>query len=173
MNTTKVEHFLNAAFIFVLGGVLLSATGYQIITGQSPCPLCFLQRLGMIGIAVGCMLNLRFGIKSTHYGIVLLFACLGGGISLRQIALHVCPQFPTFGTPVLGYSLFTWALMVFASSILATSLLLFLRGTNSHSSKNDPHPGLLNQITYLFLVSIVLLEIVSAFLTCGLTPCTG
>jgi disulfide bond formation protein DsbB len=130
MKITQWQTRLNALFVFILGLVLLGAFGYQIIKKEPPCPLCLLQRLGMLGIMVGCMLNLKFGVNMAHYGLMLLSACFGGTVSLRQIGLHVCPQFQTFGEPVFGFDLYAWALFVFASSILATSLLLYLYGIN-------------------------------------------
>ena len=88
----------------------MSGFGYQLITHEDPCPLCLLERLGMIGIGVGALMNLRFGLRVEHLGLSLLAAFAGRLVSLRQIALHVCPEFPTFGSPVLGFDLYVWAL---------------------------------------------------------------
>ena len=109
----------NALLILVLVCVI-GAAFYQEATKQGPpCPLCLLQRIGMIGIATGALMNLRFGIRSQHYALSLLSAGLGGAVSVRQILLHVCPGFPEFGYPVLGYGLYTWAFIYMTAWILS------------------------------------------------------
>lgn len=173
MTNTKWQYRLNALFILVLGSVLCSAFGYQIVTGEAPCPLCLLQRLGMTGIATGCMMNLRFGINMSHYGLALISACFGGFTSLRQISLHVCPQFPTFGSPVLGLDLYAWALVVFGSSILAIALLLYLHGINKDHKQNTPRSSTLNSVSYVFLTLIIFTEVITTYNLCGTTACQG
>ena len=173
MKNTQWQYLLNSIFILVLGAVLLGAFGYQIIKSEPPCPLCLLQRLGMVGIMVGCMLNLRFGINMSHYGLVLLSACFGGTVSLRQIGLHVCPQFETFGEPVLGLDLYAWALVVFACSDLATSLLLYMFGIDKDPNKSKPQKGLLIQLTLFYAIFITTAEVITTFNLCGFSACQG
>ncbi len=79
----------------------------------------------MVGVATGLLMNLRFGIRSRHYALSLLSAFFGGGVALRHICLHICPQFPVFGNPVLGLSLYTWSFLVFVCSSLSITVLLF------------------------------------------------
>ena len=173
MKITQWQTRLNALFVFILGLVLLGAFGYQIIKKEPPCPLCLLQRLGMLGIMVGCMLNLKFGVNMAHYGLMLLSACFGGTVSLRQIGLHVCPQFQTFGEPVFGFDLYAWALFVFASSILATSLLLYLYGINKDPNKDKSQPSFLNKLVFIYCVFITAAEVITTFSLCGFSACQG
>lgn len=173
MKTTVWEYRLNALFIIVLGCVLLGAFGYQIIKHEDPCPLCLLQRLGMLGICVGCALNLKFGMNMAHYGLMLVSAIFGGSVSLRQIGLHVCPQFQTFGEPVFGYSLYAWALFVFASSIFAIAILLDMYGVNKDKKQTKPVPIKLGKIAFIFIVMITIAEVVTTFNLCGFTACQG
>lgn len=173
MKNTIWQYRLNALFIIVLGCVLLGAFSYQAIKHEDPCPLCLLQRLGMIGITVGCLLNLKFGINVSHYGLMLLSAIFGGSVSLRQIGLHVCPQFSTFGEPVFGYSLFTWALFVFAASILAIAILLDMYGVNKDKNQNKPHPNVIGKFAFIFIVLIGIAEVITTFNLCGFSACQG
>ncbi|MFN4173980.1 MAG: disulfide bond formation protein B [Parachlamydiaceae bacterium] len=122
----RLQHYLNAIVVLIISSVILSAFGVQIFLGEMPCPLCYLQRAGMIGVAFSLCLNLKFGIRPQHYGLALLFILFGGAVALRQIALHVCPEFPKFGEPVFGISLYTWSFFVFVCSILAIALMLLL-----------------------------------------------
>jgi len=157
----------NALLIIVLMGVICGAYFEQYKHGEKPCPLCLLQRLAMIGIAFGSVLNLKFGVRASHYGLSLLFVALGRSVSLRQISLHVCPGFPTFGIPVFGLSLYTWAFLVFFGASLTIAILLFF------CSKDGAYPILnwFEKITLAFFVLVVLANVATTFLQCGFGPC--
>lgn len=167
-----LQKVLNALFIFVLCFVLLSAYFYQFSQQEDPCPLCLLQRLGMIGIIVALLMNLRFGIKVEHYGLAILSALVGRLVSLRQIGLHVCLQFPTFGVPVFGYDLYVWALIVFTCSTFACAVLLILYGYAGHQ-EYLPSWNHFEESTFTFAGLVIFANIVTTFLECGLGPCDG
>lgn len=169
---TQFQRIANALFIYVLCGVLTAAYTYQFTTHENPCPLCLLQRLGMIGVAAGLLMNLRFGIRAEHYGLCILSALLGRFVSLRQIGLHVCPQFPTFGEPVLGYDLYAWAYIVFSCSALAIAALLIVFGMTNHRPVKTFWGGW--EITAFCLVGLLVLgNFVTTLIICGLGACSG
>jgi heme O synthase-like polyprenyltransferase len=121
---------------------------------------------------VAVLLNLRFGLRSEHYGLALLTSVGGGAVSLRQILLHVCPQFPTFGFPVFGYDLYVWAFIVFTCSVLGAAILLIVHGFSHHK---DPilqwdHWG---QSAFWLIVLVVLVNLVTIIQVCGLSACAG
>lgn len=167
---TKIARFLNALFILTISAVLLLAYGVQFLEHEVPCPLCMLQRLGMIGVATGALMNLRFGIKMSHYGISLLSCLAGGSVALRQISLHVCPGFATFGMPVLGLSLYTWSFIVFACSVLAISILLFLYNPKEDSS-SKPSMNFFEKLSFSVIFVICGLNVITTYLQCGFGPC--
>ncbi|HSX11150.1 MAG TPA: disulfide bond formation protein B [Chlamydiales bacterium] len=168
MNT--FHRVANALFIFVLCGVLLAAYGYQLIEHEAPCPLCLLQRLGMVGIAVALLMNLRIGVRIEHYGLAILSALVGPLSSMRQIALHVCPQFPAHGVPVLGHNLYVWALVVFICSLFACAVLLILYGYSNH---REYHPAwrALEKGAFLAAILITLANVITTLLQCGFSIC--
>jgi disulfide bond formation protein DsbB len=166
----QLQRILNLLFIYVLCGVLLAGLAYQLIMKENPCPLCLLQRLGMIGVASALLLNLRYGIKVQHYGLALLVSLVGRIIALRQICLHVCPQFPTFGHPVLGFDLYVWSYIVFTCSMFACALLLIIYGY----TKEQPYLPKWNKFEKSALVLLILITIenfLHTLLKCGLTAC--
>lgn len=164
----KIEYFLNALMVIVLVGVLYTAFSTQFINDMEPCPLCLLQRVGMIGAGIGALCNLRFGIRPMHYGLSLLSCLFGAFVSLRQIALHVCPGFPTFGYPFLGLSLYTWALLVFGSTIFAISLLLIIfPGEKPRLKKLTPFA----HIAFLLLFLDAGINVFNVLYACGLGAC--
>ena len=157
----------NALFIYVLMGVICAAYFEQYYYNESPCPLCMIQRLAMLGVALGLAINLKFGIRPAHYGLSLLFVTFGRAVALRQIALHVCPGFPSFGIPVFGLSLYSWAFIVFFCSAIAIGILLFLCPQESSSSKlNRFEKG-----AVVFFLLVALANFFTTFGQCSLGPC--
>jgi len=163
----KFCRFLNTLMIFILVGILASAYYQQFSKHEEPCPLCLLQRLGMIGVATGAFLNLRFGIRPVFHGISLLAAIGGAAVSIRQILLHICPGSPTFGIPVFGLGLYTWAFLAFSASILGTSLLLMLY----HPTFKAAKMSLLEKSAALLLILITFSNMITTFLECGFGVC--
>lgn len=164
------ERNLNALLVIILSGVLLGGFWVQLVEHETPCPLCLLQRLGMIGVACGALLNLRFGIQTSHYALSLFSALMGGTVALRQISLHVCPGFPAFGLPVLGLSLYTWSFLVFVCSALFISILLCLY--NPKASSQAPYAfNPWCKLAFILIFVITIGNIITTLQICGLGPC--
>ena len=119
------------ALVIPMVSMLFGAIYIQIFWHESPCPLCLLQRLSLIGVFIGFLMNYWFGISSRHYSIALLSAVFGGAVGLRQIALHLVPGSPPFGDPVFGLHLYTWSFLVHVALVLLICALLFLDGSIS------------------------------------------
>ncbi len=167
-----LQRLLNRLLIFALCGVLVGAYCYQLIKSEEPCSLCLLQRLGMIGVAMGILLNLRFGVKGEHYGLALLASIFGFSVSLRQIGLRVCPEFPTFGESIFGYDLYAWAFISFISSILAIAVLLMI----FVFTNDKPVYSVWNRWDKLAFALVFLITFANVFTTlmeCALSPCQG
>jgi disulfide bond formation protein DsbB len=165
----KFCRFLNALMIFVLVGILCSAYFQQFVKHEEPCPLCLLQRLGMIGVATGAFLNLRFGIRPFFYGLSMLSAIGGISVSIRQILLHICPGSPTFGIPVFGFGLYTWAFIAFACCFLGISFLLMLYQPTFKAAKMN----FLEKTAAFALIFVTAANVITTFIECGLGPCVG
>jgi len=172
MNKIAIQRLLNSVYILIVMGVVSGAIAYEFIELENPCPLCFLQRLGMVGAACGAFLNLRFGIHARHYTIAILSAIVGGMVSLRQISLHICPQYPTFGTPIFGLSLFTWAGLVFLATLIAVGIGLLIYEPESQGT-SFAKMNLFEKFVSIYLTVIVLINVVLAFQICGFGACKG
>ncbi len=165
-----IERVMNALIALVIASVLLGAFAFQFIKNEEPCPLCLLQRVGMLGVCMGALMNVRFGPSTTHYGMMLLSCFFGGFVALRQIFLHVCPGFPLFGVPFWGLSLYTWSFLVFVSTVVAVALLLFLHDAKKAMAGQNGADRL--DRTALWLLFLIALGNVAATLAqCGLGPC--
>ncbi len=161
---------LNALLIFVICGVLLGAYDIQFFHHEQPCPLCLLQRLAMIGIACGALMNLRFGIQPLHYGISLLSLTFGASVSLRHIALHICPQMPPAGEAVLGFHLYVWAFLVFGCSLLAITIMLMLYDKKTDGVK-PKKMSILFMLAFAILLITTFTNVITTFLQCKWGVC--
>jgi len=166
---------INIAALLIISVVLLGAYYVQFVKGEYPCPLCLLQRFGMLGVAFGAMLNLRYGPRPAHYGVSLVSAVFGASVSARQILLHIVPGTGGYGTSVLGLQLYTWAFIVFAAAILLIGLMMLFEKQFQEDSQTKTPPRTSPLVTSVFflVVFIAASNAVSAFLECGLGQCPG
>ncbi|MCZ6527912.1 MAG: disulfide bond formation protein B [Candidatus Dadabacteria bacterium] len=171
--TPSLATRINSYAVLGICGVLLGAYYIQFVEGEFPCPLCLLQRLAMLGVAFGAMLNLRYGIHTRHYGVSLLSAVFGASISIRQILLHIDPSDSGYGSPVLGMHLYTWAFIVFAVVILLIGIMMFFE-TQFEKNADNKSTSILSRFikTVFFLVVLIAaVNVVTTFLECGLGQC--
>lgn len=123
-NETKIARLINVLALFALIGVLAGSLHLQLGVGEQPCPLCLIQRSAMIGLAVGPIMNLLWGMKPAHYALSILAAVVGGAGSVRQILLHIQPGDPGYGPAFLGLHLYTWAFVTFVIAVVGCSFML-------------------------------------------------
>ncbi|MEY8701523.1 disulfide bond formation protein B, partial [Francisella philomiragia] len=53
---------------------IISAFYFQFVMGEIPCPLCLMQRLGLLAIGFGFLLNMHYHVRPSHYALSLLAA---------------------------------------------------------------------------------------------------
>jgi disulfide bond formation protein DsbB len=163
----QFQRLANILFIYVLSGVLLGAYAYQYIKNEDPCPLCLLQRLGMIGVGAAILLNLRFGIKAEHYGLAILSAMAGRVVALRQISMHICSELPPLGETVFGFDLYVWSYIVFSCCIFSCATLLIIYGF-AKEKEAPPVWGRGEKSAFLLLTLISIGSVVTTWAECGL-----
>jgi len=98
---------LNALALYAIALVLAVAFAAQLLLDELPCPLCLLQRIQFAMLAVGPILNVRFGPHPSHYAVALLAAVVGASFAMRQILLHIMPGDAGYGSALLGYHYYT------------------------------------------------------------------
>ena len=122
-----VARLLNTLGILGIVAVLGSSLYYQFVVGDHPCKLCQLQRVCMIGVTLGAVLNLMLGMRVRHYAVSIMFAVSGALASFRHILINACPypgEPPGFGPTVLGLHTYTWAFTVFGVAIFGCAAIL-------------------------------------------------
>jgi disulfide bond formation protein DsbB len=162
---------LNALALYGVALVLAAAFAAQLWLGELPCPLCLLQRIAFALLAIGPMLNVRFGPRPSHYAWSLLAAAAGATVAMRQILLHVMPGDPGFGSALLGYHYYTWAFIGFAAAIiLIAAMLLFDRQFADWETTPTP-AGAFARIAVWLVIALTALNVVSTLLECGFAAC--
>lgn len=159
---------IHALWIIVYCAIISTAFLLQIFLDEEPCALCYLQRVGMLLVCSAAAMNLLFGIKPIHYGFAILASLFGGGVAIRQILLHICPSFPEFGIPFMGYSLYTWSLLTFACSLLLTALLLLFHPLEGGKPEKI---NKLQSAAILWLLLVVIGNVISTAVDCQLGLC--
>ncbi len=168
MNNLKI---LNSLSMLVVSSILLGALYFQFGLGEDPCPLCLLQRMGMMGVLFGLSLNVFFGFKAEHFAIVIIASLVGLVFSTRQVLLHICPEpgvSPGYGSPIFGMYLYSWGVLIFLASILASSFFLFFI---SKFRQRITTPILFERISFYLVVLIVLINVIATFFECQFGPC--
>lgn len=168
----RLAIWLNALALYAIAGVLAAAFYFQLADNELPCPLCMMQRIAFVAMAVGPMLTIAFGPRPRNYGIVILAALIGAVISGRQVLLHVMPGDPGYGSMVMGMHFYTWAFVCFAVAIAASGLMLCLEG-QFELSLSEPQAGAIPKAAIAIVLALTLLNAASAFLQCGFGECAS
>jgi disulfide bond formation protein DsbB len=155
--------------IYMVALILIAAFYFQITLSELPCPLCLLQRVAFVALAVGPVLTLRHGPKPSHYGLTVIAALLGAAIAGRQILLHIGPSDPGYGSAIMGYHFYTWAFLCFTAAILA-SAALFL-SDRQFAVAAPPALGRFEKGAVLLIVVVTLFNATGALLECGFAWC--
>ena len=162
---------LNILSLYAVAVVLVTAFAAQLLLNELPCPLCLLQRVLFALLAVGPLLNVRWGPRPGHYALSLLAAVVGATVSARQILLHIMPGDPGYGSMILGYHYYTWAFIGFAAAIvLLAAILLFERQFEQTSAATATY-GAFAHIAVWAVIGLTALNVVSALLECGFGAC--
>lgn len=168
--TRRLATKLNALALYSIGAILLGAFYFQVALQEIPCPLCLLQRVGFVALALGPTLTLRYGPRPSHYGLVSVAGLVGAGIAARQILLHIMPGDPGYGSAILGYHFYTWAFACFVAAIAASAIML-LFDAQFEAGFAPPELGLFEKGAFWLVVAVTLLNAAGVLLECGFAFC--
>ncbi len=170
--TPEMSRTLNAIGALAVSLVLALAYVYQVTLDELPCPLCLLQRVGLVAVGVGLGLNLLYGPRPQHYAIMLLAALYGGSVSIRQILLHIVPGTGHYGSPVLGLHYYTWAGIAFFLVLLGTAAMLMFERQYAEEPQTERFDGnKLARAAFFIILALAILNAVSTLIECGPTIC--
>ncbi|WPO39981.1 disulfide bond formation protein B [Tardiphaga sp. 42S5] len=162
---------LNVLALYALAALLAAAFAAQFILGELPCPLCLLQRIMFALLAIGPILNIRFGPRPSHYALSLLAAVVGATVSTRQVLLHIMPGDPGFGTALFGYHYYTWALIGFIAAIILLSLVLLFDRQFEKDPAAYSAPSVIAHVAVWLVIGLTAANVASTLLECGFKAC--
>lgn len=167
----QIQQDFNAFELLGIMLMLFLAFAFQIVLNELPCPLCLLQRLGFLGVAFGFLLNLRFGLKPSHYAIALISALFTSFVALRQIALHVVPGTGVYGDAIFGLHLYTWSFIVSMLIVIVTILMLGCDQQYQVTASDRMYSSRITRLLFGATVLLIIANIISVLLECGLAVC--
>jgi disulfide bond formation protein DsbB len=169
--TRSLAVTFNALSLYAVALVLAAAFAAQLLLHELPCPLCLLQRIQFAVLAIGPILNIRFGPRPSHYAVSLLAAVAGAAFSTRQVLLHIMPGDAGYGTALFGYHYYTLALIGFVTAvILLAAMLLFDRQFEPDREPAATPPAFAALAVWL-VIGLTALNVASTLLECGFGAC--
>ena len=170
--TSTAAVMLNALGLYGIAFVLVAAFAAQLLLNELPCPLCLLQRIQFAMLAIGPILNIRFGSRPSHYACSLLAAAAGAAFAMRQVLLHITPGDPGYGTALLGYHYYTWAFIGFAAAIvLIAAMLLFDRQFKEDIAAPAIEASAFARAAVWLVIGLTALNVLATLLECGFASC--
>ncbi len=143
------------------------------VYGDSPCVMCWEQRIGMAIIALLGLFILRYGPKPKYIGLALLVGCWGVFMGMRHTGMHAARDVGQgFSIEILGAHTYTWALFIFWVCVVTMAWLLMSMKEIDISSSPRPLKGLGKLAMGIFLV-VIAGNIVQAFASTGPPPFAG
>ena len=174
MYSNNFPRILSAIEVLGITIIIVVAFYYQFFLGELPCPLCMLQRLGLLAIGIGFLLNMRYGVRPSHYAVSMLASIFTAAISLRQVSLHVTDPVG-YGSVILGMHMYSWTFVVSMVAIIfiAISMSFPQLYVTKNKEKQDTHNRvrLFTNIVFGLFIFIIAANIVTVFMVCGLSEC--
>lgn len=167
--SAPTNHTLDVLALVTISAVLLVAFYYQLAFGELPCPLCLLQRVGLILIGIGFAMNVRYGVRGAHYCCVLVSAVATGIIAGRQVLLHISPGSGSYGSALWGLHFYTWCFIASVLTILYVALLLAVRRPGDIAQPASM--SMSGRIAMALFGLTIIANLVSTLLECGGSQC--
>ena len=141
--------------------------------GDSPCVMCWEQRIGMLLISLVGLFVLRFGPKPKYIGMAVLIAGWGLFMGMRHTGMHAARDIGQgFSIEMLGAHTYTWALFIYWVCVLSMGALLLMVRDEHLSGAPRTLRGIERFAFGAFLV-VVAANVVQAFASTGPPPFVG
>jgi disulfide bond formation protein DsbB len=95
------------------------------VLGDSPCVMCWEQRIGMLIISLIGLFILRYGPRPRYIGLGVLVGTWGVFMAVRHTALHASRDIGQgFALEIMGAHTYTWAFVIYWICVLTMGVLL-------------------------------------------------
>lgn len=113
----EIMRRFNAAGVIVIAFVIGGAFYFEFAFQQTPCIYCLMIRGCFTIMAFGALMNVRYGIRLSHYAICLAGALLGTVVAFFDIITSYPPLSAWGSIPFMGLHLPSWGLISFLAAI--------------------------------------------------------
>jgi len=143
------------------------------VRGDSPCVMCWEQRVGMLLVSLVGLFVLRYGPKPKYVGMAVLIAAWGLLMGLRHVGMHGGRDIGQgFSLEIMGAHTYTWALFTYWVCVIAMgALLLMVRPAHLDAGVRTLNG--LERITSWAFIVVVAANVVQAFASTGPPPFLG
>jgi disulfide bond formation protein DsbB len=174
MNRHPVYTVLALAVLFlavVPVGIAVFVLGF--VYGDSPCVMCWEQRIGMAIIALAGLFILRYGPRPRYVGLAILTGAWGIHMGVRHSSLHLARDIGQgFSLEILGAHTYTWSAFIFWVCVVTMGgLLLWLK--DDESVKKPGAFRFLESLAAVVFLVVIAANAVQAFVSTGPPPYMG
>ena len=152
---------LNALGAIAAAAVIGGAMFFEFTQDQEPCSFCMMIRFCFTGIAVGALLNVRWGIRVSHYAVMLFSAVLGIVICFYDIVSSYPPISSWGSTPFMGLHLPTWGFIAFVAATALIALLLMFDRQFAERPRGDVAPRIVGPWSWLAHLAALVIGLVT------------
>ena len=142
--------------------------------GDSPCILCWAQRIGMALVALVGLFVLRYGPRPKYLGLGVLVGAWGVFMAIRHSSLHLARDVGQgFAIQMLGAHTYIWSFAIFWVSVVVMAVMLM---SVPVEDLQPAPPRKLRAIDTLAIVMFLVVTagtIVQAFASVGPAPFVG
>ena len=175
MSRSPLYTVLAAAVLFLILvplGTSVFILGF--IHGDSPCILCWAQRIGMSLVALIGLFILRYGPKPKYVGLGILVGAWGVFMAIRHSSLHLARDVGQgFAIEMLGAHTYVWSFAVFWVCILVmAAMLISVPAEDLQPAPPRPLRGI-DRFAMMAFLLVIAGTIVQAFASTGPPPFVG
>ncbi len=145
------------------------------ILGDSPCIMCWEQRIGMLIIGLLGLFILRYGARPRYIGMAILVSSWGMFMAVRHTALHAARDISQgFSIEIMGAHTYTWSLVIYWICVATMGvLLLMLRERDVAEAGPVRTLRPLERVATIAFLVLVAANMVQAFASTGPPPFVG
>ena len=148
------------------------------VVGESPCTLCWFERIGMILIGVLGIFILRYGAKIKYVSAVFICAAYGLFMSIRHTSLDgfAWDVGMGFGDAIFGAHTYTWGAFVYWAVVLVMPVMLLfapkVQNLDEQSESFNPFSAYTTAIVAISF-AVIVSNAFQAFFSTGVPPFSG
>ena len=145
------------------------------VLGDSPCIMCWEQRIGMLIISLLGLFILRYGARPRYIGMAILVGSWGTFMAVRHTALHAARDIGQgFSIEIMGAHTYTWSLVIYWICVATMGVLLLVlreRDVAEAGAVRTLRP--LDRVAMIAFLVLVAANMVQAFASTGPPPFVG